>query len=447
MRAIAVRSTGAVPELTELPDPRPAPGEVLVRLAAASVNPFDWQIADGMFAGRMPHTFPLVLGVDGAGRVEAAGEAVQALRPGDIVHGQFFRAPIGTGTFADLVAVPEHLDSGAIQRVPDGMPAARAAALPTAGMTALGAMDAIDPRAGQPVLILGATGGVGAFAVQLAAARDALVIATARPDAARWIRQLGATVTADYSAGDLSEQVRKAHPGGLAAILDLTGDPVCFAECAELVRDGGTAVSVAFGATPRLLASDRITAINYMLGDKAELLSRITAEVAAGRIKVPVQREVALAETPRALAANRAGGARGKTVIQVRLPIAGQLDRDHVDDGPADLDLVTLFQPLGREDAAAVEPGAVGRPEVLDVPQAVCGLEKGMVARGVIVGEDQIALAARDELLVEDVGLVADLDHEGLGGKPFGEGHLAHAGDGRNDGLPGDLLLLGSVVP
>lgn len=318
MRAIAVRRTGAAPELTELPDPRPAPGEVLVRLAAASVNPFDRQIADGMFEGRMPHTFPLILGVDGAGSVQAVGDAVRGLRPGDTVHGQFFRAPIGTGTFADLVAVPEHMDSGAIQRVPDGMPYEQAAALPTAGMTALGAVEAIDPRAGQPVLILGATGGVGAFAVQLAAARGALVIATARPDADRWIRQLGATVTADYTAGDLAGQVRKAHQDGVAALLDLTGDQACFAECAELVRDGGTAVSVAFGVPPRLLASDRITAVNYMMGDKAGLLSRITAEVAAGRIKVPVQREVPLAQTPRALAVSRSGGARGKTVIQIR---------------------------------------------------------------------------------------------------------------------------------
>ncbi len=317
MRAVAVQRTGGTPELMELPDPRPAPGEVLVKLAAASVNPIDWQIANGLFEGRMPHTFPLILGVDGAGRVEAVGEAVRALRPGDTVHGQFLRAPIGSGTFADLVTVPEHLDTGVIQPVPDGIPPEIAAALPTAGMTALGAVDAIGPQAGQPVLILGATGGVGALAVQLAAAHGAEVIATARPDADRWIQQLGASDTADHTTGDLTAQVRKAHPGGIDALLDLTGDQACFAECAALVRDGGMALSVAFAATPHMLASRRITIINYMMDNKTDLLARIAATAAAGRIKVPVQRAVPLAQTPEALARNRAGGARGKTVVRI----------------------------------------------------------------------------------------------------------------------------------
>jgi len=103
-------------------------------------------------------------------------------------------------------------------------------------MTALGAVDAIGPQAGQPVLILGATGGVGALAVQLAAAHGAEVIATARPDADRWIQQLGASDTADHTTGDLAAQVRKAHPGGMDALLDLTGDQACFAECKTVIR-------------------------------------------------------------------------------------------------------------------------------------------------------------------------------------------------------------------
>ena len=317
MRAVAVRKTGDAPELMELPVPRPAPGEVLVTLAAASVNPIDVGIAGGSFEGRLPHVFPLVLGVDGTGRVVEAGEGVRGLKPGDIVHGQFLRAPLGNGTFADYAVVTEFPDNGALQRVPDGMPADIAAALPTAGMTALGALEAIGLQAGQSILIVGATGGVGVFAVQLAAARGAEVIATARPDADRWIRQLGAAQTADYTAGDVAEQVRKAYPGGVDAVLDLTRDQARFSEYAALVRDGGAAVSATFTAAPELLASERIAVSNFMMHDKPDLLARITAEAASGRITVPIQQTITLDQVPEALARNMAGGARGKTTVRI----------------------------------------------------------------------------------------------------------------------------------
>nr|WTB28710.1 NADP-dependent oxidoreductase [Streptomyces sp. NBC_00830] len=313
MRAVAVRRTGDTPEVMELPVPRPGPGEVLVELAAASVNPIDMGIAEGLLG--MPYVTPLVLGVDGMGRVTEAGEGVRGLRPGDTVHGQFFRAPLGNGTFAECAVVTECPDGGALQRVPDGMPAEIAAALPTAGMTALGVLEAIGLQAGQSVLIVGATGGVGVFAVQLAAALGAEVIATARPDADRWIQQLGAAQTADYTAGDIAEQVRKTHPEGIDAFLDLTRDQARFSDYAGLVRDGGTAASVTFTATPELLASERIAVSNFVMQNKPDLLTRITAEAASGSITVPIQQTITLDGIPEALARNSAGGARGKTTV------------------------------------------------------------------------------------------------------------------------------------
>ncbi|MFF3461846.1 NADP-dependent oxidoreductase [Streptomyces sp. NPDC002619] len=313
MRAVAVRGIGEKPELTELPVPRPAPGEVLVELAAASVNPIDMGIAEGRMP--MPYVTPLVLGVDGAGRVTETGEGVRGFRPGDTVHGQFLHAPLGHGTFAEYTVVAERPDSGALQRVPDGMPAGIAAALPTAGMTALGVLEAIGLRSGQSVLIAGATGGVGVLAVQLAAARGAEVIATARPDTDRWIRGLGAALTVDYTALDVTEQVRRTHPGGIDAFVDLTLDTARFGAYAGLVRDGGAAASVTFTAPPELLASERIAVDNYTMQDKPDLLARITVEAASGRITVPVQRIVTLDGVPEALA--REGGARGKTTVRI----------------------------------------------------------------------------------------------------------------------------------
>ncbi|HEX6450403.1 MAG TPA: NADP-dependent oxidoreductase [Trebonia sp.] len=315
MRTVAVRKTGDTPELMELPVPHPAPGEVLVKLAAASLNPIDIDIAKGRLP--MPQVFPLVLGVDGAGRVTEVGEGVRGLKAGDVVHGQFLRAPLGHGTFAEYALVTEAPDGGALQRVPDGMPAEIAAALPTAGMAATGILETIGLQSGQSILVVGATGGVGVFAVQLAAARGAEVIATAGPEAERWIRDLGAAQTVDYTAGEVAEQVCKTHPDGVDAILDLTRDPDRFAEHAGLVRDGGAAVSAALVATPELLASERIAVTNFMMRDKPDLLARITAEATAARITVPIQRTVTLDEAPGALALNAAGGTRGKTTVRI----------------------------------------------------------------------------------------------------------------------------------
>ena len=324
MRAIAVSDIGGTPELVDLPVPAPGPGEVLIRMTAASLNPVDLDIAHGRLS--LPTTRPLVLGVDGAGRVVEVGAAVTEFAPGDLVHGQFFDAPLGRGTFAEYAVVGATPSHGALQRTPDGLSAQVAATLPTAGMTALGVvesldlesldLESLDLRPGRTMLIVGATGGVGVFAVQLAAARGAEVIATARAEAEAWIRELGASQTIDYSTEDVSELVRKTHPDGVDALLDLTRDQARFTTYAGLVRDGGSAISVTFTASPELLASERITATNFMMQDKPGLLARITEEVISGRIIVPVERTITLDEVPDALARNAIGGARGKTVVR-----------------------------------------------------------------------------------------------------------------------------------
>lgn len=314
MRAIAVPDIGGTPGLVDLPVPSPGPDEVLIRMTTASLNPVDLDIADGRLS--LPTTRPLVLGVDGAGRVVEVGASVTEFAPGDLVHGQFFDAPLGRGTFAEYAVVGASPSHGALQRTPDGLAAEVAATLPTAGMTALGVVESLDLRPGQSMLIVGATGGVGVFAVQLAAARGAEVIATARAEAEAWIRELGASQTIDYSTGDVSELVRKTHPDGVDALLDLTRDQARFTTYADLLRDGGSAVSVTFTASPELLASERITATNFMMQDKPGLLARITEEVSSRRIIVPVERTIALDEVPDALARNAVGGARGKTVVR-----------------------------------------------------------------------------------------------------------------------------------
>lgn len=331
MRAVAVGHFGGAPEPMELPTPTAGPGEVLVRVEAASVNPMDWRMAAGEYERQLPHTFPLILGVDAAGTVEAVGDGVRRFAIGDSVYGQFFRPPLGTGTYAEYVVAPERMTTGAIGPAPVGYAVSYSAALPTVGMAALGLLDAIDLRAGQTVLVVGATGGVGSTVVQLAALREADVIATARPDVAMWIRELGAVETVDHSAGSIADRVKTDWPGGIDAVVDLASDAASFVDLTELVRDGGAAVSLVYGATPGLLEDARITAANYSLprpapGDpldlmpdpsRIQLLTRLTSIIESGQVKTPMQAEIRLADAPAAVARNRSGRSRGKTVIRL----------------------------------------------------------------------------------------------------------------------------------
>ncbi|MCW2918328.1 MAG: alcohol dehydrogenase GroES protein [Actinomycetia bacterium] len=299
----------------ELPTPEPGPGEVLVHLSAAGLNPVDALIAEGMFDGAMPHTFPLVLGVDGAGTVEAIGEGVTHFAVGDRVFGRLIHPPIGQGTYAEYTAGPEDQ----LAMVPDAVTDAQAAALPMAGMTALGMVDELGrgDLTGRTVLIVGATGGVGSFATQLAAGRGAKVIVTAKPDAAPRMREFGASEIIDHTLGPVAEQVEAAHPEGVYALIDLVSDGPGFAELAELVQDGGVAQSTMGAADVDTLASRGITGGNFQSVGGQESLDRLAAAVREGSLQVSIDEEVPLADAPAALARNRASGARGKTVILI----------------------------------------------------------------------------------------------------------------------------------
>lgn len=320
MRAVAVCKTGDPPKLMESPKPEPDPGEVLVRLTAAAINPMDWKIAEGQLVGQLPHAFPLILGVDGAGHVEALGEGIDRFSVGDAVFGQFFRVPVGSGgTFAEYVAVPEQSMTSVIQPVPDGIPLPAAAALPTAGMTALGALDATGLQAGQTMVIIGATGGIGCFATQLAVGRGGRVIATAQPDTREWITRLGAAETTGYEPEEIVGRARSSCPEGVDVLLDLVGNPEVFETCVAAVRDGGTALSVNFGAPAEPPARARVHMSNYILMDgKPGLLARITEEVSAGRVTVPVEDEISLDDVVSARDRKKVGGTRGKTVVHIK---------------------------------------------------------------------------------------------------------------------------------
>ena len=314
MRAVAVRAFREPPELMDLPKPSPRSGEVLVKMAAAGVNPFDWKILDGMFEGRRPHVFPLVLGVDGAGTVDTVGSGVTRFRPGDPIFGQFLHDPVGIGTFAEFATVPESIG---VSHVPSALAPVEAAALPTAGMTALDSLDRLELSAGSTLLVVGASGGVGSLATQLAAARGIHVIAAARPGSADRLRALGAREIVDASAADLVERVREVHSEKLDGVLDMVSDRFRFGRLAALVRPGGRAATTVFVADPQAARSGGVLAVNVDLQPSSELLDRLAQEVVARHLRVPVEHRIPLSEAPAALAESRSGRASGKTVIVI----------------------------------------------------------------------------------------------------------------------------------
>jgi NADPH:quinone reductase-like Zn-dependent oxidoreductase len=304
MRAFAVPSAGANPAVTEVSDPTPGPGEVLVRVAASSLNGFDASVAAGRLQGMMEHRFPVVLGKDFAGTVAAVGEGVSRFAPGDDVFGVVMKPHLGDGGIGELLVVPE---DQCIAAVPEGLDLPSAGALGLAGTAAVDTLAAADLRPGRTVLISGATGGVGGLAIQYAVAAGATVIATAKPgEEANFVTGLGAQHTVDYT-GDVPAQVRAITPNGVDAILHLAGDG---ATLADLLAPGGRIAST-LGFGPE----QHPAAVFVMANPSAETLQRLAGDVATGRIHVPVTATYTLEQAPQALEDYKAG-AVGKLGIR-----------------------------------------------------------------------------------------------------------------------------------
>ncbi|MEV0331156.1 NADP-dependent oxidoreductase [Nocardia sp. NPDC050717] len=329
MRAIVVQKFGAPPELADMPVPEPGHGEVQVALDAAGVNPFDLKMADGILEGKMPTDFPMILGVDGAGTVSAVGPGVRSFAVGDRVVGKFLTAPAGHGSWAQYATLPE---DATLVPIPEGVTSVTAAALPVAGVTAQDLVAAAELQPGQTVLIVGATGGVGSFLVQLAAIAGAHVIATARGDAADQVSRLGADEIVDYTRprpadpnvvdpdpaayrdSSVTDAVHFTHPDGIDVLFDLISGPIDFARHATLVRRGGRAYSTTWAADEITLREHDITGGNFESKGRGPELTQLLTRVAAGDVVVPIEATVPLEAAPAVLGA---GSARGKTVLAI----------------------------------------------------------------------------------------------------------------------------------
>jgi NADPH:quinone reductase-like Zn-dependent oxidoreductase len=309
MKALALSSFDEEPSVIEVDDPVPGPGEMLVRVAAASINAFDVRVASGGARAFMSYEFPAVVGGDLAGTVEALGDGVDAFAVGDRVFGMMgMKGSVHDGSFGEL-ATPTAVS---IAKAPRGLTDVDGGSLAVAGTTAMSAVDVVGPADGTTVLVLGATGGVGAFALQLARNRGAHVIASIRPGDEQFVTDLGAADTVDYT-GDVSTQIRHRYPDGVDAVVDAVsyGDEA-FAMVAGLVRAGGILVSTRGAAGEATeIGSVRVANGNANPGHLLPLADLVVT----GKLRVPVRKTYPLADAAQAIADFAEQHTVGKLVI------------------------------------------------------------------------------------------------------------------------------------
>jgi NADPH:quinone reductase-like Zn-dependent oxidoreductase len=310
MRAVTIDRPDTPPTLRDdLPAPSPADNEVVVRVHASSVNPVDDSIAAGMLAGMgVEHDYPVILGRDYAGVVEQAGAAVSRYSPGDQVYGFLGHAnpTVHDGAWAELITVTEDLS---IAPAPDGIDLAIAGAAPLTGITAIAVIDALDLFEGDVLLVVGATGGVGSLAVQLAARAGAHILAPALPEDEAFVRELGVSDVLPRD-GDTAELVRERHPDGVDALLDLVNYAPGAYDAA--LKPG------AHVASPTGAAGEGPGRTNVMATPSPENLQRLGALLADGTLRIPIQATYELAQAPEALTALAGEHTQGKLAIRVR---------------------------------------------------------------------------------------------------------------------------------
>lgn len=324
MRAAVIDGYGGVEklEVREVPDPgAPGPGQVRVRVRASSMNPIDWKLRRGSYRLVLPAKFPKILGFDAAGEVEAVGPEVTRFEPGDAVFGQALMRQ--AGAHAEAVLMQE----SALAHKPEALTFEEAAAVPLAALTALQALrDKGELDSGERLLVNGAAGGVGHFAVQIAKAIGARVTAVASGRNRDFLRQLGAERTIDYETEDFTMDEETYE-----VVFDAVGTS-SWQECELLLADKGVYVSTQAGAgqilaiagtTLRGLFGEKRRAASISVKPDAADLEILARWIDQGRLRPHVERVFSLDEIRAAHEASESVHVRGKIVIRIGPP-AGQ---------------------------------------------------------------------------------------------------------------------------
>lgn len=306
MKAMTYERYGApgdVLELRDRPKPKVAPGEVLVRVSTAAVNPVDWKLMAGYLDEMMPTFFPVTPGWDVAGVVEEVGLDTPEFRPGDEVLAYARKDFLHDGSFAEYLSVPVRAVAGK----PASVDWNQAAGLPLAGLTAYQLLTRLGLSGADTVLVHAASGGVGVLAAQLARAEGARVIGTASPANHEFLRGFGVEPVS-YGEG-LPERVRELAPDGVDLVADFVGGVVD--DTLAVLREGGRHGSV---ADPSV--AERGGRYAWVRPSGADL-SVLAGLVAEESVVVPIAETFPLDRAAEALELNQGGHVRGKVTVRV----------------------------------------------------------------------------------------------------------------------------------
>ncbi len=307
MKAVRIHQYGG-PEVLRYEDaPRPVagPGEVLVKVRAAGVNPVDWKIREGWLQGMTNYELPIILGNDVVGEVAAVGEGVETWQIGDAV---FAMPGLRLGAFAEFIKLP----ADAWARKPKTLDFAHAAALPVATLTAWQALfEHGDLQSGQKILIHAAAGGVGTFAVQFAHWKGATIVGTASARNRDYVLQLGASEVIDYTSQCFEEVVKDFD-----MVLDCAGGETQERSFAVL-KFGGILVSIVSAPDEEKARQYNVRTAVFMARPDARQLEEIGALIDAGTVRVPLAETLPLSQAGQALIDSETRHTRGKIVLTV----------------------------------------------------------------------------------------------------------------------------------
>ena len=308
MKAVRIHEYGdsSVLKYEDAEVPEIASDEILIQAAYASVNPVDWKIREGYMKERLHLKMPSVLGIDLAGRVVRVGNEVIGFSPGERVA---CRADVErAGSYAEYVAVKY----GKVAKVPEGVRLADAAALPVACGTAWSALfESAGLRKGEKALIIGASGGVGTFAVQLAKNAGAYVAATTSSRNVDLVKSLGADHVIDYTSEDVGKSA-----GEMDIVLDTAGGAALSAAFSTL-RRGGRLVSIAAKPDAKIAEENGIIIKPVNVNTDGKRLAELLAKVASGELRVVTERQFSLSEIAAAHDMSQGGKVRGKIIIKI----------------------------------------------------------------------------------------------------------------------------------
>jgi len=282
MKAVVINEFGGtdVLKISEIPIPEPQEGEVLVKIKAIGINPVDVKIRQGFLQSRAIHQLPIILGWDFSGVVEKNGFGARRFKQGDEVFSYCRRPIIKNGTYAEYIAVPECY----ITNKPKNISFEEAASIPLVSLTAYQSIfSSAKLKEGETILILGASGGVGTSAIQLAKSVNAKVIGLASKKNHDYIKSIGADEVIDYQEGDFRETLKLMYPNGVDLVFDCVGGAT-FEKGLDCVKKGGRIATILM-PNQELLKGRELEFYYVFVEANVSQLNHIKELIEAGKLK------------------------------------------------------------------------------------------------------------------------------------------------------------------